>query len=340
MVVLAASDSLKPQPEPQDLVFCAQPLDRWLAERGLSRADVVRRTRNERDLFEARLFAVEPSPSLLQGYVERPGPRVDGAVPRGAAAVAAPRSTSATTPSAARTAACALRRELLRESFRLRQGWREVSVGDFASSFAGPEWRETLRHWLARTDDALLRAYRERLYRAVALDEPTRRRAGRHRIRAARRRDGPAPPRSQGGPDRLGAGAAAPRPGRRLDRHAPLHAARGRTRGEPRRRPERPAADPGLLPPHGRAPRPRALDRPRHHRDLHVLRAAARLPQPGLAVRTAQGRTVPHGPGRGTSAAAVRCRRCSTSSAAAWRSRCCARCPRARASAPRPCSAA
>jgi galactokinase/mevalonate kinase-like predicted kinase len=44
-------------------------------------------------------------------------------------------------------------------------------VRDFARTFGGAEWRDPLRRWLLRTDDTLLRAYRERLLRAVAPEE-------------------------------------------------------------------------------------------------------------------------------------------------------------------------
>ena len=36
-----------------------------------------------------------------------------------------------------------------------------------STTFAGDEWREPLRQWLERTDDAVLRSYRERLYREI-----------------------------------------------------------------------------------------------------------------------------------------------------------------------------
>ena len=129
------------------------------------------------------------------------------------------------------------------------------------------------------------------------------------------------------------------RPRRRLDRHAALHAARGRPGREPRGGPQRPAADPGLLPPDGRAPRARPLDRPRLHRDLHPLRGAARLPRPRLPLRAAEGGPVPDGPRRRARPGPGRCRRSSTGSGRASRSRCCAPCRRAPGSA-RPRSSA
>jgi galactokinase/mevalonate kinase-like predicted kinase len=170
VVVLAAGDSLKPELEPARLVFCAQPLDRWLAERGLERGDVFG-DGDGRDLFEARLFAVSPSPSLLRGYLERPGPQW-AAEFRAARRLSLAEVNDRDDPVRREDRRVALRRELLREAFRSGRGWRDVSARDFASAFAGPEWREPLRAWLARTDDALLLAYRERLYRALAADDP------------------------------------------------------------------------------------------------------------------------------------------------------------------------
>ena len=148
------------------------------------------------------------------------------------------------------------------------------------------------------------------------------------RLRGARGGAGAPAHGAQGGPDRLGARPGEVRPRRRLDRHAALHAARGRPGREPRGGPQRAAADPGLLPPHGRAPRARPLDRPRPHRDVHALRGAARLPGPRLPLRAAEGGPVPHGPRRRAGRGAGRCRRSSTGSGRASRSRSCARCRR------------
>jgi len=43
-----------------------------------------------------------------------------------------------------------------------------VSARDFEAAFGAEDDRPMLSAWLERTDDALLRAYRERLFRAVA----------------------------------------------------------------------------------------------------------------------------------------------------------------------------
>ena len=169
----------------------------------------------------------------------------------------------------------ALRREALRALYRRGQGWREVSARDFGAAFAGDEWRgpaggAALPH-RRRPAAGLPRAA---LPRGLPRGDGRHRGSPRDRVRGARRRAGPPAHGAQGGPDRLGPGAGAVRPRRRLDRHAALHAARGRPGREPRGGPQRPAADPGLLPPDGRAPRAGPLDRPRAHRDLHPLRAS------------------------------------------------------------------
>jgi galactokinase/mevalonate kinase-like predicted kinase len=174
VVVLSAGDSLKAGAEP--LVFCGRPLDEWLSGRGLSRADVFDGGRGDdrpqphqaqTDLFAARLFCLDPTPELLRGYVERP----DGAWTR--AFLAARRLSLAEIQErddAVRREdrRVALRREILRQGFRHGHGWRDVSARDFAAAFGEESDRPMLQAWLARTDDALLRAYRERLYRAVA----------------------------------------------------------------------------------------------------------------------------------------------------------------------------
>ncbi|HVO10039.1 MAG TPA: L-fucokinase [Vicinamibacteria bacterium] len=166
VVVLAAGDSLKPEPDPGCVVFCGQPLDRWLAERGLARGDVFAATDSGRDLFAARLFAVDPEPSFLRGYLE-PDPAW-GARFRAARRLSLAEVNARDDAVRREDRRVRLRQRRLRESFRTGRGWREVSVDDFAATFGGAEWREPLHAWLARTDDALLRAYRERLYRALA----------------------------------------------------------------------------------------------------------------------------------------------------------------------------
>jgi galactokinase/mevalonate kinase-like predicted kinase len=164
VVVLSAGDTLKAGAEP--LVFCGRPLDAWLAERGLSRADVFE-AGGGNDLFAARLFCLDPAPELLRGYVEAP----DDAWTR--AFRAARRLTLAEIQErddAVRREdrRVALRQEILRERFRRGHGWRDVSARDFEAAFDSEDDRPMLRAWLERTDDALLRTYRERLFRAVA----------------------------------------------------------------------------------------------------------------------------------------------------------------------------
>jgi galactokinase/mevalonate kinase-like predicted kinase len=164
VVVLSAGDSLKAGAEPS--VFCGRPLDEWLSDRALSRADVFDGDPGK-DLFAARLFCVGPTPDLLRGYLERP----DGAWTR---AFRAARRLSLAEIQERDDAVrredrrVFLRQERLREHFRLGHGWRDVSARDFAAAFAGEDDRPMLQAWLERTDDALLRAYRERLFRAIA----------------------------------------------------------------------------------------------------------------------------------------------------------------------------
>ena len=160
---------------------------------------------------------------------------------------------------------------------------------------------------VARAAAGLARAHRRRpaaglpreaLPRRLPRERGHRVGGSRDRVRGASRGAFAAARRAQGGPDRLGARAGEVRPRRRVDRHPALHPARGRPGREPGGGPQRPAADPGVLPANRGAPRARPLHRPRLHRDVHAVRGAARLPRPGLAVRPAQGGPVPHGPRR------------------------------------------
>ena len=170
VVVLSARDSLKAESDPSRLVFCSQRLDGWLAERGLGRADVFD-DGDGSDLLAARLFVLDPTPEDLRGYVERPGEEWTRRF-REARRLSLGEIQERDDAVRREDRRVALRRELLRGLFRRGQGWRDVSVPDFASAFSGPEWPPVLEPWLARTDDALLRAYRERSWRAVAPAAP------------------------------------------------------------------------------------------------------------------------------------------------------------------------
>ena len=166
VVVLSARDSFKAEEDVSRLVFCDQPLDAWLAERGLSRADVFS-PRDPPDLFAARLFCLGPTPALLRGYLERPDAAWTAAF-RAARRLSLAAIQDRDDPARREERRLALRRELLRERFRAGRGWRDVSAADFASAFAPAEWTQPLAAWLDRTDDPLLRAYRERSFRALA----------------------------------------------------------------------------------------------------------------------------------------------------------------------------
>ena len=171
LVVLSAGDSLKPESDPARLAFCGKPLDAWLLERGLGREDVFDPGKGG-DLFAARLFCLDPPPELLEGYLRPPGAAWTRAF-RSARRLSLAEINERDDAVRREDRRVALRREALRTLFRRGQGWREVSARDFASTFGEEEWRGPLQEWLGRTDDALLRAYRERLFRSAF---PARRR--------------------------------------------------------------------------------------------------------------------------------------------------------------------
>ncbi len=165
VVVLSSRDSLKPSEDAEPLVFCGKPLDEWLSERGLVRADVFGAGEG-RDLFAARLFCLDPTPALLAGYL-RPPDASWGAAFRASRRLSLAEINDHDDVVRREDRRVALRLETLRDLFRRGQGWRGLGVRDFAAAFAGEEWRAPLLTWLERTDDALLRAYRERLFCAA-----------------------------------------------------------------------------------------------------------------------------------------------------------------------------
>ncbi|HYN03354.1 MAG TPA: L-fucokinase [Vicinamibacteria bacterium] len=165
VVILSAGDSLKPEGDPARLVFCGRLLDEWLEERGLVRGDVFDGGEGT-DLFAARLFCLDPSPEHLEGYLRRPGAAWTQAF-RAARRLSIAEINDRDDVVRREDRRVALRREALQALFRRGQGWCETSARDFGAAFAGDEWRAPLQDWLARTDDPLLRAYRERLFRAT-----------------------------------------------------------------------------------------------------------------------------------------------------------------------------
>jgi galactokinase/mevalonate kinase-like predicted kinase len=165
-VILAANDSLKAADASQELLFCGRPLDAWLAERGLGRADVfVEGAPN--DLFEARLFCLGQPAEFLAGYLHPPDPDWTRTF-RSATRLSLAAIQEEDDPGRREDRRIAVRQRLFRERFERGQGWLGVSARDFAATFADGGWYERLSDWLAHTDDALLRLYRARLLRSIA----------------------------------------------------------------------------------------------------------------------------------------------------------------------------
>ena len=169
----------------------ADPLDAWLEERGLVAGGRLRRRWRRADLFAARLFCCGPSAELIAGYlaagdggwteafraarrlslVRDPGARRRRAA-RGPARGAAPGAAAGSLPARPRLAG------------RERPGLRVHLRGDGD----GPS---LLREWLERTDDPVLRAYRERLYRTIAPEALAPRRGCPEIEYVSRGKDGP-----------------------------------------------------------------------------------------------------------------------------------------------------
>jgi galactokinase/mevalonate kinase-like predicted kinase len=166
VVVLSAGDSFKVAADHGDLVFCGRPLDEWLRERGLTRRDVFDDGAPP-DLFAARLFCCEPSPDTMAGYLTVPdvswGQRF-----RAARRWSLHEIQARDDVLEREDRRVDLRRRQLRELFGRGHGWQGVSAPDFESTFGDDDGPALLRQWLERTDDPVLRAYRERLYRTIA----------------------------------------------------------------------------------------------------------------------------------------------------------------------------
>jgi galactokinase/mevalonate kinase-like predicted kinase len=166
VVILSTRDTFRVQDDFAHLVFCGRPLDEWLGERGLRREDVLA-SDAPADLFEARLFCRNPTAELLAGYLARPDPGWARAF-RAAGRLSLSEIQEHDDVVRREDRRVELRREQLQELVRLGHGWQGISAPDFESTFGGPEWRRPLADWLESTDDALLRAYRERLHRTIA----------------------------------------------------------------------------------------------------------------------------------------------------------------------------
>ncbi|MCG6925650.1 MAG: hypothetical protein LJF30_10095 [Acidobacteria bacterium] len=168
VVVFSSRDSFKVAGDHADLVFCGRPLDLWLSERGLSREDVFDADAAP-DLFAARLFCCGPSAKLIAGYVAAPDAGWAETF-RAARRLSLYEIQSPDDVVSREDRRVELRREQLRDLFRRGHGWQGVSAPDFESTFGDGDGPALLREWLQRTDDPVLRAYRERLFRTIAPD--------------------------------------------------------------------------------------------------------------------------------------------------------------------------
>jgi galactokinase/mevalonate kinase-like predicted kinase len=166
VVVFSSRDSFKEERDPADLVFCGLPLDEWLGKRGLTRGDVLDAGAPP-DLFAARLFCSRPSANLIAGYLTTPDATWTDTF-RASPRLSLYEIQARDDVLQREDRRIELRREQLRDLFRRGHGWQGVSARDFESTFGADDQAASLRQWLERTDDPVLRAYRERLYRTIA----------------------------------------------------------------------------------------------------------------------------------------------------------------------------
>jgi galactokinase/mevalonate kinase-like predicted kinase len=164
-VVYSTEDSFKPNVAPGDIVFCGKPLERWAAERGLAPSELLSASEPS-DLFAARLFCVGQPPEFVPGYFAPSGPAWTAAF-RAARRLCLAEIQDAEDASSREDRRVEIRKQVLREQVAAGRGWRSVSAHDFAQTFAGERWVSSLEPRLARTDDALLRQYRDRSLRGL-----------------------------------------------------------------------------------------------------------------------------------------------------------------------------
>ena len=175
--VYGRDDSWRPVESVGELVYCNQEMSSWLSQRDLSIQDIrpERREGAPFDIYDARLFSAEFDDSVLNGFVEVPG-ELSAWRERflSAQRMSLRQINSSTDPVGREEALIEERASAIREQLLSGRGWLSLSEWDFRRIFA-PEDLPTLRELAARSDDDLIRVYRDRL---MATLEPERAREG------------------------------------------------------------------------------------------------------------------------------------------------------------------
>ncbi len=161
-LVYSIYDTFKPREEIADLVFCGMPMDEWLRTHELRPEDVWDEP-DAGDLPRARLFPADLPATSLPGYWQRPPDPEWVEQFRGMRRYSLSEIHAADDPLRRDERRCAIRARVLRERLANGLGWKSMSAPDFRRVVDKAGLEEKLEKTCGRTDDQVLKSYRETL---------------------------------------------------------------------------------------------------------------------------------------------------------------------------------
>jgi galactokinase/mevalonate kinase-like predicted kinase len=167
LVVYGNVDTFRKDSEPAAVIFCGQPLTTWLAQRGLTLADV--HGSSPVDPLELQMYCADVPPAFAAGYWSVPDRSwIDRF--RASRRVSLKQLNEDDDVVARDERRAAVRSRMLGQAILSQQGWKTISAVDFRRAFSDPRHRPALQALLARTDDDLLRLYRHALLAELTHD--------------------------------------------------------------------------------------------------------------------------------------------------------------------------
>lgn len=166
-LVYSTTDTFRAQKRPDDVLFCGVLMPEWLQRHSLAVQDLWQ-PGEEGDLLKARLFVADPDDGFLAGYWQRPFDSTWSARFRSSQRVSIAECNEREGAVAREARRIAIRIEQLQERLSRGIGWRNVPAHDFGL-VAGDKAPliASLKTLTTQTDDAVLKAYRERLLLSV-----------------------------------------------------------------------------------------------------------------------------------------------------------------------------